>query len=34
LAGLNKRIERRMPAVCIYDSTTLAEALKLCEEGV
>lgn len=34
LAGLNKRIERRMPAVCIYDSATLAEALKLCEEGV
>lgn len=34
LAGLNKRIERRMPAVCIYDSVTLAEALKLCEEGV
>lgn len=32
LAGLNKRIDRRMPAVCVYDSATLEEALKLCGE--
>lgn len=33
LAGLNRRIDRKMGAVCIHDSTTLAEALKLCEEA-
>ena len=33
LAGLNRRIDRKMGAVCIHDSATLAEALKLCEEA-
>lgn len=33
LAGLNRRIDRKMVAVCIHDSATLAEALKLCEEA-
>ena len=32
LAGLNRRIDRKMNAVCIHDSATLEEALKLCEE--
>ena len=29
LVGLNRRIERKMGAVCIHDSATLEEALKL-----
>ncbi len=29
LAGLNRRIDRKMGAICIYDCTTLEEALKL-----
>lgn len=33
LAGLNRRIERKMGAVCVHDAATLDEALKLCEEG-
>jgi [acyl-carrier-protein] S-malonyltransferase len=33
LAGLNRRIDRKMGAVCIHDSATLEEALKLCEEA-
>ncbi|QTR55013.1 ACP S-malonyltransferase [Thiothrix unzii] len=33
LAGLNRRIDHKMGAVCIHDSATLAEALKLCEEA-
>ncbi|WP_323128464.1 ACP S-malonyltransferase [Candidatus Thiothrix anitrata] len=33
LAGLNRRIDRKMGAVCIHDSATLAEALKLCEKA-
>jgi [acyl-carrier-protein] S-malonyltransferase len=32
LTGLNKRIDRKLGAVCILDSKTLEEALKLCEE--
>jgi [acyl-carrier-protein] S-malonyltransferase len=32
LTGLNKRIDRKLSAVCILDSKTLEEALKLCEE--
>ncbi len=33
LTGLNKRIDRKLGAVCILDSKTLEEALKLCEEA-
>lgn len=32
LAGLNRRIDRKMGAVCIHDTATLDEALKLCGE--
>ena len=34
LAGLNRRIDRKMGAVCIHDRATLAEALKLCNNEV
>lgn len=30
LTGLNRRIERRMPAACVFDSKSLDAALKLC----
>lgn len=33
LTGLNKRIDRKLGAVCVSDSKTLEEALKLCEEA-
>ena len=33
LVGLNKRIDRKLTSVCILDSKTLEEALKLCEEA-
>jgi [acyl-carrier-protein] S-malonyltransferase len=33
LTGLNKRIDRKLGAVCVLDSKTLEEALKLCEEA-
>lgn len=33
LTTLNKRIDRKLNAVCILDSKTLEEALKLCEEA-
>lgn len=33
LAGLNRRIDRKMGAVCVHDTATLEEALKLCEEA-
>lgn len=33
LAGLNRRIDRKMGAVCIHDAASLEEALKLCEEA-
>lgn len=33
LTGLNKRIDRKLGAVCILDSKALEEALKLCEEA-
>lgn len=33
LSGLNKRIDRKLGSVCIQDSKTLEEALKLCEEA-
>lgn len=33
LTGLNKRINRKLGAVCVLDSKTLEEALKLCEEA-
>jgi [acyl-carrier-protein] S-malonyltransferase len=33
LTGLNKRIDRKLGTVCILDSKTLEEALKLCEEA-
>ena len=33
LTGLNRRIERRMKAACIFDNKTLDAALKLCEES-
>lgn len=33
LAGLNRRIDRKMGAVCVHDNATLEEALKLCEEA-
>ncbi|OQX14767.1 MAG: [acyl-carrier-protein] S-malonyltransferase [Thiothrix lacustris] len=33
LTGLNKRIDRKLSAVCILDSKTLEDALKLCEEA-
>ncbi|MFN3785293.1 MAG: ACP S-malonyltransferase [Thiothrix sp.] len=32
LAGLNKRIDRKLVSVCVHDNRTLEEALKLCEE--
>lgn len=31
LTGLNRRIERRMDAVCIHDNTSLEAALKFCQ---
>ena len=33
LVSLNKRIDRKLTSVCILDSKTLEEALKLCEEA-
>lgn len=33
LSGLSKRIDRKLGAVCVHDSKTLEEALKLCEEA-
>lgn len=33
LTGLNKRIDRKLNAVCILDSKTLEDALTLCEEA-
>lgn len=33
LTGLNRRIDRKMGAVCVHDNKTLEEALKLCEEA-
>ncbi len=33
LAGLNKRIDRKMSAICVHDYATLMEALKLAEES-
>lgn len=33
LTGLNKRIDRKLSTVCILDSKTLEEALKLCVEA-
>lgn len=33
LTGLNKRIDRKLGALCVSDSKTLEEALKLCEEA-
>lgn len=33
LTGLNRRINRKLGAVCIHDSKTLEQALQLCEEG-
>ncbi len=33
LTGLNRRIERRMEAVCVFDGASLEAALKLCQEG-
>lgn len=33
LAGLNRRIDRKMGAVCIHDVASLEEALKFCEEA-
>ncbi len=32
LTGLSRRIDRKLGAVCIHDTKTLEEALKLCEE--
>ena len=34
LVGLNKRIDRKLTTVCVLDSKTLEEALKLCQEAV
>ncbi|MGB0845738.1 MAG: ACP S-malonyltransferase [Thiolinea sp.] len=33
LTGLNRRIERRMKAACVFDNKSLDAALKLCEES-
>lgn len=33
LTGLNRRIDRKLGAVCVHDNKTLEEALKLCEEA-
>ena len=33
LVGLNKRIDRKLTTVCVLDSKTLEEALKLCQEA-
>lgn len=32
LAGLNKRIDRTMPAICVQDPSSLAQALEACAE--
>lgn len=34
LTGLNRRINRKLGAVCIHDMKTLESALKLCEEAI
>lgn len=33
LTGLNRRIDRKLGAICIHDNKTLEEALKFCEEA-
>lgn len=33
LTGLNRRINRKLGAVCVHDAKTLESALKLCEEA-
>jgi [acyl-carrier-protein] S-malonyltransferase len=33
LTGLNRRIDRKMDAICIHDRATLEDALKLCGEA-